>query len=189
MSHRSLSWSDTTVNSTPSSVSAFQKGYKSLFKKRNESLVWRDNVIFKMRFRQTNFFVRFRERSLGWNDYFIKVRWALALAKTTSVVLLRRSFCVREVQFELDTDLLCTIFLVNRVQSAFVGKLLSVMDVFLCCIIKGLHGALMTVPEPVPTSLHEEGFAVWMWECVITLYVQCNEREKQKGPDTVFHSA
>lgn len=84
----------------------------------------------------------------------------MALAKTTSVVLLRRSFCVREVQFELDTDLLCTIFLVNRVQSAFVGKLLSVMDVFLCCIIKGLHGALMTVPEPVPTSLHEEGFAV-----------------------------
>lgn len=38
----------------------------------------------------------------------------------------------------------------------------------------------MTVPEPEPTSLHEDSFAVWMWECVITLYVQCNEREADR---------
>lgn len=62
----------------------------------------------------------------------------------------------------------------------FCGKILGVMDVFVLCIIKALHGALMTVPEPEPTSLHEEGFAVWMWECVITLYVQCNEREADR---------
>lgn len=62
----------------------------------------------------------------------------------------------------------------------FCGKLLGVMDVFLCCIIEGLHGALMTVPEPVATSLREDGFAVWMWECVIMLYVQHSERERKR---------
>lgn len=31
---------------------------------------------------------------------------------------------------------------------------------FLCCIIRGLHGALMKVPQPVAISLHEDGFAV-----------------------------
>lgn len=54
------------------------------------------------------------------------------------------------------------------------------MNVFLCCIVKGLHFALMMFPEPVATSLREDGFAVWMWECVITLYVQHSERERER---------
>lgn len=113
---------------------------------------------------------------VAWTDCFTRVRGALARAKTTysDVLLSSRTsiwtwhkFALHHFPSKLSTECFC-------------GKILGVMKVFLRCIIKALHGALMTVPEPEPTSLHEEGFAVWMWECVITLYVQCNEREADR---------
>lgn len=79
------------------------------------------------------------------------------LLKHLMLMLLVLLFCVHE----LDVCFVHIIFPVNViVWICFCEKLLSVMDVFLYCLIRGLHGALMKVPQPVAISLHEDGFAV-----------------------------